>query len=753
MSRNRLIYNSLAVFASQTSNLNTNQTGSLDIRELNRIQSFNFDYNKNLENVNELGLLSPKSRIEINNPNININLSYFLTDGLNEHLINLYVYNPIENIIEKHFLNNVITNNNEQNYYLLVSEEGIDAHNYYNGKTGIIGIGNTCLTSYSINASVGSIPTVDIELNGLNMAYYKNVSGINFLPSINLDNETGIYFFKINKPNEIYCSNEISALKPGDIKFTMTGALGYDNVDLKVQDFSLSFNLDRTPLKKVGKQYPFVRELNFPIIAQLEITADVGDLQTNNLSDLICGKSDYNFNIIFNKPGCKNFEPSIVYDIKSAKLISQNFTSNIGSNSTMNAVYEIDISDINNLNKGLFVSGNICQGINSNYKYTNVASPPSGFDNGFDYFAWSNDLNYDGSIIAVVDPTITLINENEGCIYIFTGDINSGWTQKQFISGNTFRGVLGDRGLMLNSSGNLLCALESQFFGGTCGGPLNYKALFYTGSKNNEWVLKQSFCIWSNLILSDNGSIFFVPSGIQSFQTQAIQVYTGDIYNGWTKSSKSFIRSYPGGSTTNYYDIVTNKNGNIITFIAEADSIFNNYPKNIQIYIAQDNPLTWTLKQSISLPGTVYSQRGSTYPLYISDNADLLFMYSGVSSNDGYLNLYTGSYNSEYVLFQSIPSIPIATISSNYDNSFFTVNYFETPPEGHPAFITYKGDIRNKWCKNKEFFYKEDNSILFFYYPNISHVSDDGNILTAGSRGSISGYIDIYKNDKYVKSC
>lgn len=744
MSKNRVIYNSLGIFASQNDSVLINQSGPNDLKQLKRIQSFNYDINRNFEDLNILGSLST-IKIEKESPNITLNLSYYLSDGWNEDYIGLNADGgPASRFVP--ILSGIISNNSQKNYYCLISEEGVDLNTEnYNDKIDIIGFGNTHLKSYKLNASVGSIPKVDVELDALNLKFYKNpskiwnvldtvstftndlnqgrvkivnnsntndliivseplgtffsplsgpdlfvgnnsgdwsfistltgvstftdnlnsarygasiaasdsgkyiviggpnsdeytgsallyarsgnsnnwnlikkISGVSNNPggpiyapygprygtnvsisksgdilmmngpydefsrggaliytgtnwdtpayklsgsqyytmglgadmnedgsviilggggpfyfdgvtdiftgnknigwklaqsitgenygqygatctindkgdviilggpydnssvliytgnatnqwsfaqkltgmnnnsyqklSINSDGSTivvgndydyssyigngmisiyignpqskwsldqiisgendGDYFGHdvavnyngnliaslapgqievlgyngvVNLLSKIFIKGlpsvdadevvntenlsfrhpllkspidtEISAMAPGDIIYQITGAFGFDNIDLKVQDFSLSIDLNRTPLKKVGKQYPFTKEIDYPIKAQLDVTCLVGDLNSNNLTDLICNQSDYNFSIIFNSSRCFNYEgnivESLVFRIRKAKLISQNFESDIANNSTMNATYEIDLSSAADTEKGL----------------------------------------------------------------------------------------------------------------------------------------------------------------------------------------------------------------------------------------------------------------------------------------------------------------------------------------------------------------------------------------------------------------
>jgi hypothetical protein len=124
---------------------------------------------------------------------------------------------------------------------------------------------------------------------------------------------------------------------------------GYDKVDLKLQSFSFSFDLNRTPFKKIGKQFPFAREIDYPIKGSIKINAIVGDLKSGNLSDIICGNQKYSFLITFLESCFERGNAVYRFYFQNARLISQDFTSEITANSSiMDATYEVDLSYLRN---------------------------------------------------------------------------------------------------------------------------------------------------------------------------------------------------------------------------------------------------------------------------------------------------------------------------------------------------------------------------------------------------------------------
>jgi hypothetical protein len=365
MSRNRIIYNVLALYASQVGPSGM-QTGDNTIKQLTRVQSFDEDFTRNLTDVNQFGNLAAIDRIEVEAPTVNGSLSYYVTDGSNENYLGLTV-TPSGGSNNVSCISGILNKStDEKNYYLLIADEGNDASNYNAdnispvGQSGVIALGNGFITSYSINAAVGEIPTATVDLEALNVRVYADANGADDVPAVNPVNGLAITTaqFKLPVAQTNDNSAQVTALQPGDIEFTLDGIVGYDEENLKVQDFTLSFDLARTPLQKLGSKFAFSREIDFPVTATLEVNAEVGDLQDGSLASLLCDNTTYDFTITMKKPDCNgNGEPALRYIFKGAKLITQNFSSAIGDNATMSATYEVQLGSPQDNLKGIFISG------------------------------------------------------------------------------------------------------------------------------------------------------------------------------------------------------------------------------------------------------------------------------------------------------------------------------------------------------------------------------------------------------------
>ena len=165
MPRNRVIYQSEALFAAPTGTIALNSSA----HNLRRIQSCNYNFAIQRQDINQYGELAAIDRLIIQEPTVTVDMTYYFEpSGFNEQNMGLQVntYTGNEAVATgastaaDHMLNRIIAsgaNFDQKNLFVLVSEPGIDANDTgasamaasgnYNG---IIGIGNAFLTSWSL---------------------------------------------------------------------------------------------------------------------------------------------------------------------------------------------------------------------------------------------------------------------------------------------------------------------------------------------------------------------------------------------------------------------------------------------------------------------------------------------------------------------------------------------------------------------------------------------------------------------------
>lgn len=356
---------------------NDHRTGAWGtaVEQLKRVQSANYSFTINRQDVNQFGHLARIDSVVLEAPTVSMDFSYFLTDGENERLMGMVTDGSFQS------LSGVMTrsqNDFGNNFFILTVPEGRDALKgdmltSEDHKT-VISLGNGYVTDYSIEGSVGSFPTASVTVEGMNLksdqgTAYKNI------PAIDPTDGTLICdrcFFL--PPTE--SGQGQSVLKPGDITIDLQDAalisrqlsgntVGYNSPEdlgsAHIQSFTLSTPMGRTSLQRLGSTYAYAKEIDFPVTCTLSINALVADLKSGNLVDLICGGT-YDLKVRIQNPSCVVCDPNsnpdaIVVDFKKAVLDSESFSSSIGDNKTVDLSFSTQIGGPEEGDVGVFFSG------------------------------------------------------------------------------------------------------------------------------------------------------------------------------------------------------------------------------------------------------------------------------------------------------------------------------------------------------------------------------------------------------------
>lgn len=350
MPRTRVISATQALFASQ------NSTGSqATINQLHRIQNINYSAAINLTPVEQYGEQAPIDQVIVEAMTVSVDYSYLATNVLNEANLGFVVDGSTQAI--SGFLNHAT---DDRNYYLLTAPFGTDA---VGGDTNpannqVIGIGNGFISSYGFSAAVGGLPKTEIRVEGLNIVSYLSSSGQQ-TPAINPASGTRIVGQNFTLPSTVSgVSTQISTLRPGDLTFNLAAlAFGADVNDIKIQSIKIDAALAREPQQKLGSYFPFTREMRFPVPVTFDISANMGDLISGDLSTLLCNNQDYNLVVTLNKPQCLGGTPAIQYTVKGAKLKNQSWGSQLNTNETVSLQFQALIGGVSDTTHQFLVSG------------------------------------------------------------------------------------------------------------------------------------------------------------------------------------------------------------------------------------------------------------------------------------------------------------------------------------------------------------------------------------------------------------
>lgn len=370
MARNRVIYQSEALFVSDGTLVPTATHPDTTIKQLHRVQSANYGFSVSRQNINQFGNLAKIDSLMMEAPQVTLDFTYYLHTGNNETALGFNVGTSLASTDS--FISGVIdaagTLKNGavsgRNFHILTVPEGNDAggsaSTVYNAQdTNTISIGNGFVTNYSVEAAVGGIPTVSVGVEGLNINVITGSSGT--IPSLTLEGNQAqsSSLFALPAPNTGLIG--ISALRPGDI--TLSIADGYiadlpdgaaNNTAAHIQSFSIEVPMGRSTLQRLGSNFGYAKAIDFPIDVTVNVSATVADLQNSNtLNNIKTSDAAQTLTFSFNKT---DGATGIAFQVRGAKLVSENFSSSIGDNKTVDLVFNAQIGGPQDDVNGVFVA-------------------------------------------------------------------------------------------------------------------------------------------------------------------------------------------------------------------------------------------------------------------------------------------------------------------------------------------------------------------------------------------------------------
>ena len=362
MARNRVIYQSEALYTSK----DIDSTAKSDHKQLERVQSANYSFTINRQDINQYGQLARIDSIVLDPPTASLDFSYYLTDGFNERALGFYVQTGASS--SGQFASGHMVNNSGKNFFITTVAEGSDAIGI-SGVESVIGLGNGFLSDYTLDLAVGSLPTVSVTMDCANITAdtgvsgdATDISGVNN-PAVSLTDGTPksgeLCVLPVAKTGE----SEITALRPGDVTIniatldglTLTDISGVDTTDsIHIQSASLSIPLSRSELQRLGTRFPYSRSVDFPVNATLSVNGIVNEVTAGNLATIIDDNSTKTVTLTIKDTAGVD---RMIYTLKGCKIDSESFSSSIGSNKTVDLTISTQIGGIGDTNNGVFVSG------------------------------------------------------------------------------------------------------------------------------------------------------------------------------------------------------------------------------------------------------------------------------------------------------------------------------------------------------------------------------------------------------------
>tara|TARA_Y100000401_G_scaffold38034_1_gene28633 strand:- start:76 stop:1308 length:1233 start_codon:yes stop_codon:yes gene_type:complete len=398
MARNRVIYQSEALYVThQYSGHNTidivnggtvgqvNPTQGLksdNFHQIHRVQSANYNFAINRTDINQFGQLARIDTAVIDAPTVGLDFTYLVTNGVNEDALGISV-NALNTVASprESAISGVLANTSGRNYHILTVKEGSDANNsalQASSNSTVISIGNGFITNYSVNASVGAVPTASVSVEGLNITAQSGSASMD-TPAIDPDAGTvGTGKFALPAP---VTGSVGEVIRPGDIQVLFAGASdeGLQGTGLLTQlvddggrtsahinSFSIDLPLGRSVLQRLGNSFGFAREIDFPVQVAVSVSATVADLKAGNLFEELYENTKHDIvlkmhkNIVGGSSAGVNDAGQIAYVIKNATLDSESFSSSIGDNKSVDLSFTATVGGPQDTTNGLFISGTQC---------------------------------------------------------------------------------------------------------------------------------------------------------------------------------------------------------------------------------------------------------------------------------------------------------------------------------------------------------------------------------------------------------
>jgi len=311
MARNRVIYQSQALFISpsstgiQVSGINLtgitssgvlynqplltspfteadNNKGGLSglvggvslLKKLDRIQSCNFNMSINRQDINEFGKLARLDSIVLESPTVGLDFNYYVTDGFNERLLGFNITGVGDSVNTSNTaqsISGLLNDVQGNNYYILTVDEGEDVvGGNLTPSASVVGIGNGFVTEYSFEASVGSIPTVSVTVEGFNIKSDLNQVAIQTYPTGGVVNNTMPfsqypYIYKSGTANSLFLTTANNTGLSADSLAPDLNSAIYIQPGSTITSFSA--NVPYYVVEKDGLNFAISTYLNGPAIA------------------------------------------------------------------------------------------------------------------------------------------------------------------------------------------------------------------------------------------------------------------------------------------------------------------------------------------------------------------------------------------------------------------------------------------------------------------------------------------------------
>lgn len=355
--RSRVYYGNIGLMIGTVNatgyHLSSGNSGVSLINQFQRAQNFSENWSITRQDVNQLGKTARIDAVILEQPVATFTMSTLVADVSNERKAGLYVSGDASCIKD------ILAGGDEKNIFIAIAPQGQDNYNY-TGQQNVIQITNSVLTSYSAAGEVGGFATADFGFEGINWAVSTG-SIDQDLKAVNPVNGQVLTGYKYTIPVGISGSSDaVSAIQPGNIFVTIGSAsLGIEPTNFPIQSYNVSFDLARENLNKLGSRFAYAKVPTLPITVSASIVGNLADMNTGDLSNILCNDQAYDLTIDLRENACVGSGViAAKYIVKGVKIDSEDLSSSVGDTAAQFTInYSTQIGNVGDDTIGLFLSG------------------------------------------------------------------------------------------------------------------------------------------------------------------------------------------------------------------------------------------------------------------------------------------------------------------------------------------------------------------------------------------------------------
>lgn len=331
-------------------------TGDKDAVLFAGVTNSSFDFSVEREKPKQVGTQSVAFNQITRHPNISLEVDYLFCPALlNERSLDFsigtgspYAFSGFRDKSYNFcYLHNPDQEKDAKDEYVAVSPNfsGYD----------VVSIGNAYLNNYSVNYSIGQIPTVKTSYQASNIKYETLTGNFWESPAINLQSGNNANVGNVNVSGfyDVPSRSEPLLLNPKDINVTLQNLqIGGQNLSGYhfIQNLGIDISIPRVDLYGLGSDYVYDRKIQFPLNGNVSVSSLVSGFDAGQASGMLKSETGYNFEIYFIDEG-QNSSGKLI--IENAKLEGFSYSESVNENVSFDAQFSFDITE----NQGLRISG------------------------------------------------------------------------------------------------------------------------------------------------------------------------------------------------------------------------------------------------------------------------------------------------------------------------------------------------------------------------------------------------------------